>query len=93
MIFTSFSDPGIINRKKNEIYEMKKKKKLRETSGKLNIKPSLEFSVNQTGFKINYKFCETCFIIKPLKSHHCYDSSLWRTSKRISRSIMSTYYY
>jgi palmitoyltransferase ZDHHC9/14/18 len=73
MFITSLSDPGIINRKLNEIHEMKKKKRINENREKLSINPYQEFSIIHKGFKINYKFCETCYILKPLKSHHCYD--------------------
>jgi palmitoyltransferase ZDHHC9/14/18 len=73
MFITSLSDPGIINKKLNHINEMKKKKRINESTGKLSIKPYQEFPIIYKGFKINYKFCETCYIFKPIKSHHCWE--------------------
>ncbi len=29
--------------------------------------------INQMGYLIHYKRCETCFIVRPLRSHHCAD--------------------
>lgn len=69
-----FADPGVIPRKKINVLEKEKKQKLKDIPMKnLNKKGGRECLVLQNGVYQKYKFCETCFIIRPLKSHHCFD--------------------
>ena len=71
MIKAACSDPGIIIRKRENIFD-KEKKRLKDVPIK-NNKKNREFKIIQNGIIQKYKFCETCFIIKPMRSHHCFD--------------------
>jgi DHHC palmitoyltransferase len=73
MLRAGLSDPGIIPRKKLNIFLNEKKQKLKDVPNKNSKKPSREFKILQSGINTKYKFCETCFIIKPQHSHHCFD--------------------
>jgi len=67
------SDPGIIISKKLNIYE-KGKKKLKDVPNKTSLdKKSKEYLIIHNGIFQKFKFCNTCFIIRPLRSHHCFD--------------------
>lgn len=68
-----FSDPGIIMRKKVNFYDKLKKQKLKDAPVKNSSDKTKEYKIVQNGFFIKYKFCNTCFIIRPIQSHHCYD--------------------
>jgi palmitoyltransferase ZDHHC9/14/18 len=58
MILTAMKDPGILPRSTRTL-----------TSDQTKFKAK----INQMGYLINYKRCETCFIVRPLRSHHCAD--------------------
>jgi len=68
-----FSDPGIIMRKKTNFYEKLKKQKLKDVPNKNTADKTKEFKIVQNGLFIKYKFCSTCFVIRPIHSHHCFD--------------------
>lgn len=51
-------DPGIIPRSTRTL-----------TSDQTKFKAK----INQMGYLTQYKRCETCFIVRPLRSHHCAD--------------------
>lgn len=68
-----FSDPGIIMRKKTNYYEKEKKQKLKDVPNKNSKEKNKEYKIVHNGFFIKYKFCNTCFVVRPLRSHHCFD--------------------
>ena len=63
LIISAFVDPGII-RKFNMVYDNKNKdlKNIRK-----------EAKIFQLGYIMNYKYCSSCGIIRPNRSHHCSD--------------------
>ncbi len=58
-------------RKKINFDEHGKKQKLKDVPNKANKRK--EYIIVQNGLLIKYKFCSTCFVIKPISSHHCFD--------------------
>lgn len=58
MVLTAMKDPGILARSARNL-----------TSDQTKFKTK----VNQMGYLTTYKRCQTCFIIRPLRSHHCAD--------------------
>lgn len=60
-------------RKKTNFYEKEKKQKLKDVPLKNASDKTKEYKIVQNGFFIKYKFCNTCFVIRPMRSHHCYD--------------------
>ncbi len=62
MLCTALSDPGNIMRK--DIKSLK-------DNPSFNIKRKIK--INQLGFIWRYKICDSCFILKPLRSSHCPD--------------------
>ena len=58
LLIASFSDPGILER-----FPFNEKK----ITDKKNIK------IVQSGFMRNYRFCNTCSIVRPPRSTHCGD--------------------
>ena len=59
-------------RKKTNFYEKEKKRNLKDVPVK-NAEKTKEYKIIQNGFFIKYKFCNTCFVVRPLRSHHCFD--------------------
>jgi hypothetical protein len=62
MLRTAFSDPGNLMRKDVKALVDKPTFNLRR-----------KIRMNQLGFICKYKICDSCFIIKPLRSSHCPD--------------------
>jgi palmitoyltransferase ZDHHC9/14/18 len=60
MALTAFSDPGILPRRKFADRDRGSEKR----------KP---FKVNQLGHLRKYRICDTCIIVRPLRSTHCGD--------------------
>lgn len=58
MIISAMKDPGILPRSARTL-----------TSDQTKFK----VKVNQMGYLTYYKRCQTCFIVRPLRSHHCAD--------------------
>ena len=67
LIIATFRDPGII-RRFNLVNDNKNKDYIKNNNIKRN-----EAKIFQLGYIYNYKYCQTCGIMRPNRSTHCSD--------------------
>ena len=60
ILLSGLSDPGIIKRNDKSVLQLKKKNVERKT-----------IYISQLGYFRKYKICNTCNVIRPLRSSHC----------------------
>lgn len=66
MCRAAFIDPGILPRKVFQLNKLDKSIKLNEFRRK-------HIRMVQNGHLMQYKYCKTCAIMRPLRSTHCHD--------------------